>query len=202
MASAPESPGIRVWPSGAARATCSAATTPPAPGRFSTTKGRPKASASLAASMRASTSGLPPGAAAAIRRTLLDGYASCACAQGAISSSTASTIFISASLVDEARRLHRRLEILGDRTARQQRHLRRNLKRLAHRGRHARALLAAHFDEEPQHVVVALVGDLRAEVHYVRIAEQRVLQVGVIDVHAAHLEEPDRASRVLEHREY
>ena len=50
-------------------ATIFAATTPPAPGTFSTTKALPNPLESFCDSSRASTSGLPPGAAAAIRRT-------------------------------------------------------------------------------------------------------------------------------------
>jgi hypothetical protein len=51
----------RVWPSGALFATASAPIVPPAPPRFSTTKGWPKASPNRSASGRASTSLLPPG---------------------------------------------------------------------------------------------------------------------------------------------
>src|SRR5918995_1957823 len=76
MASAPESPSISKWPSGGDLATRLAATTPPAPGMFSTTNGLPIESDNFAASNRASTSELPPGPAAAISRTVRDGYAS------------------------------------------------------------------------------------------------------------------------------
>ena len=54
---------------GVALATTLAATTPPAPGMFSTTNGLPSASVNFSASRRPSTSGLPPGPAGAIRRT-------------------------------------------------------------------------------------------------------------------------------------
>src|SRR6476620_12497635 len=56
-------------PSGAALATMLAATTPPAPGTFSTTNGLPKAALNLSARRRARTSGLPPGPDGAISRT-------------------------------------------------------------------------------------------------------------------------------------
>src|SRR4051812_11860857 len=74
MANAPESPTIKTWPSGGTAATILAATTPPAPGMFSTTKGLLKTLPSLCASRRARMSGLPPGAAAATSRTGRDGY--------------------------------------------------------------------------------------------------------------------------------
>jgi hypothetical protein len=45
----PVEPSMSVWPSGAARATASAARLPAAPVRFSTTKGAPSASPSRAA---------------------------------------------------------------------------------------------------------------------------------------------------------
>src|SRR5262249_37973834 len=84
MASAPESPNISTWPSGAAFATMLAATTPPAPGTFSTMNGLPNAAVNFSASSRPITSGLPPGPAAAIRRTVRVGHASsCAAAGGA-----------------------------------------------------------------------------------------------------------------------
>src|SRR6266704_1635590 len=76
MASAPESPNISTWPSGGAFATALAATTPPAPGTFSTINGLPKAAVNLSASKRAITSGLPPGPAGAISRTVRLGHAS------------------------------------------------------------------------------------------------------------------------------
>jgi hypothetical protein len=69
IASAPESASISTWPSCGAFATMLAATTPPAPGTFSTTNGLPSVSANFAASRRPSTSGLPPGPAGAITRT-------------------------------------------------------------------------------------------------------------------------------------
>jgi hypothetical protein len=49
-----------VYPSGGDFATASAATLPPAPGRFSTITGWPRDSLSLAPSMRASMSTAPP----------------------------------------------------------------------------------------------------------------------------------------------
>ena len=51
-----------VWPSGSARATVSAATTPPAPGRFSIVTGWPSDWLSSAATMRAVRSPAPPAA--------------------------------------------------------------------------------------------------------------------------------------------
>ena len=71
---------MSTWPSGGVAATILAATTPPAPGTFSTTKALPNAPESFCDSSRASTSGLPPGAAAAIRRTGRFGYSLSACA--------------------------------------------------------------------------------------------------------------------------
>ena len=76
MASAPESPNISTWPSGGAFATMLAATTPPAPGTFSTMNGLPNALVNFSASSRAITSGLPPGPAAAISRTVWVGQGS------------------------------------------------------------------------------------------------------------------------------
>ena len=58
-----------VWPSGSARATASAPTLPPAPGRFSTTNGWPSARLSRSPTARASTSASPPGANGATMRT-------------------------------------------------------------------------------------------------------------------------------------
>ena len=69
IASAPESPNISTWPSGGDFATMLAATTPPAPGTFSTMNGLPNAAVNFSASSRAITSGLPPGPEAAISRT-------------------------------------------------------------------------------------------------------------------------------------
>src|SRR3990167_4677861 len=62
----------RVWPSGSARATVSAATTPPAPGRFSTVTGWPSDRLISAATMRAVRSPTPPAAnGTTMRRVLL-----------------------------------------------------------------------------------------------------------------------------------
>src|SRR5258708_11189247 len=113
MASALELPSISTWPSAGARATCSAATTPPAPGTSSTTNGRPKLSESLAASMRARRSGLPPGAAPASKRTGFDGYASCAHTAGHATSTSAASQLVTL----DARCLHRggvALEVFSD----------------------------------------------------------------------------------------
>src|ERR671918_432899 len=96
IAIAPESPSISTCPSAGERATSSAATTPPAPGRFSTTNGLPRLSASLAASIRARTDD-------ATHRTMIR------------------RAFISPSLVHEARRLDVGFEIFRHRAARQQR---------------------------------------------------------------------------------
>ena len=58
-----------------------AATMPPAPGTFSTTKGLPNVLVNFSASSRANTSGLPPGPEAAISRTVCVGQgSSCASA--------------------------------------------------------------------------------------------------------------------------
>src|SRR5580765_1188865 len=69
-----------VAPSGGDFAVRSAATVLPAPGRFSTTNCWPSAAVHFAASMRASVSGLPPGASPTRTRT---GFCGHACAPAA-----------------------------------------------------------------------------------------------------------------------
>src|SRR5258708_34203184 len=91
MASGVGLPSISTGPRAGAGAPCSAPTTPPAPGTSSTTNGRPILSESLAASMRARRSGLPPGAAPASQRTGFDGYASCAHTAGHATSTSAAS---------------------------------------------------------------------------------------------------------------
>ena len=59
----------RVWPSGALRATCSVATLPAAPVRFSTTTGWPSPAVIPWATTRAVVSVLPPGAKPTTKRT-------------------------------------------------------------------------------------------------------------------------------------
>ena len=78
-----------VWPSGTALATESRPTTPPAPGRFSTTQGCLSRSASWAAKMRPMVSTPPP---AAIGTTRVTGRVSPAgvCAEAPIVAATAS----------------------------------------------------------------------------------------------------------------
>ena len=63
-----------VWPSGAARATCSAAMLPLAPALFSTTMGWPSACESLSPSARAARSVEPPGGKPTSMRIGLLGY--------------------------------------------------------------------------------------------------------------------------------
>ena len=58
-----------VWPSGALRATCSVATLPAAPVRFSTTTGWPSPAVMPCATTRAVVSVLPPGAKPTTKRT-------------------------------------------------------------------------------------------------------------------------------------
>src|SRR3954471_18254407 len=67
-----------VCPSASARATASAPTFPPAPGRFSTITDCPSARCSRSPTALASTSARPPGANGATIFTGLDGYAPCA----------------------------------------------------------------------------------------------------------------------------
>src|SRR3954469_12331259 len=67
-----------VCPSASERATTSAPTFPPAPGRFSTITGCPSARCSRSPTALASTSASPPGANGATIFTAFDGYAPCA----------------------------------------------------------------------------------------------------------------------------
>src|SRR5262245_66600919 len=70
-----------------------AATTPPAPGTFSTTNGLAKAALNLSARSRARTSGLPPGPEGAINRTGRVGQtSSCALAEEKLASNTTQAI--------------------------------------------------------------------------------------------------------------
>jgi hypothetical protein len=62
-----------VWPSGAAPATACPATTPPAPGLFSTTTGWPSVRAMCSPTARAVMSAAPPGALGTTMRTGLAG---------------------------------------------------------------------------------------------------------------------------------
>src|SRR3712207_2104014 len=64
---------ISVWPSAAACATCAAPIAPPAPARFSTTKGWPVRACSRSASGRATTSLEPPGGKGTTSRTGREG---------------------------------------------------------------------------------------------------------------------------------
>src|SRR5260221_4812871 len=105
----------------------------------------------------------------------------------------------SSAFVHETGRLHRRLEILGDLAAWQQRHLRCNLESPSDKIDGALPRAGAFFDVKMQHVVVTVVVHLGAEVDHIRVAEQRVLELAMVDVDAAHLEEADRAALVLEH---
>ncbi|MDT4856481.1 hypothetical protein FQZ97_908720 [compost metagenome] len=67
-----------VWPSGSERATVSAATTPPAPGRFSITTDCASSSESFCATMRAVRSPTPPAANGTTMRSVFEGKAACA----------------------------------------------------------------------------------------------------------------------------
>src|SRR4051812_34777255 len=67
-----------VCPSASARATTSAPTFPPAPGRFSTITGCPSERCNRSPTALASTSASPPGANGATIFTGFDGYAPCA----------------------------------------------------------------------------------------------------------------------------
>src|SRR5436190_7380858 len=69
-----------VWPSGAARATTSAPSTPEAPGRFSTTMVWPSAGPSSLATVRASTSSVPPAGNGTMKCNGRAGNGACACA--------------------------------------------------------------------------------------------------------------------------
>ena len=70
-----------VWPSGSARATAPMPIVPPAPGRFSTTKGWPSCSDSRCATVRAMMSVALPAVNGTITVTRLVGQdCDCACA--------------------------------------------------------------------------------------------------------------------------
>src|SRR6478609_4338684 len=73
-------PENNVYPSAGARAAASAPTVPPAPERFSTTTGWPRASCKPVAVMRVMTSTAPPGGNGLMKRTGREGKA-CASAQ-------------------------------------------------------------------------------------------------------------------------
>src|SRR5207248_3557401 len=103
---------------------------------------------------------------------------------------------MSSSLVDEAWRLDVRFELARERAAYEERDLRRHLECLADHRRDLTLPASPRFDMEMQHVVAAQVVDLGAKVDHVGVAEYRVLELGVVDVHAAHLEEADRAARM------
>ena len=68
----------RVWPSGSALATNSAATMPPAPGRLSMTTGWPRLTDSCCATARAVRSATPPAPKGTTMRRGLEGKAACA----------------------------------------------------------------------------------------------------------------------------
>ena len=89
-----------VYPSGAARAVCSAAIAPSAPGRFSTTIGWPSAVPSGCATMRATMSVEEPAPNGTMKRTGRDGYCAERDVLHSVSTSAASarrTVVISAS---------------------------------------------------------------------------------------------------------
>src|ERR1044071_9647034 len=73
-------PENNVYPSAGARAAASAPTVPPAPERFSTTTGWPRASCKPVAVMRVMMSTAPPGGNGEMKRTGREGKA-CASAQ-------------------------------------------------------------------------------------------------------------------------
>src|SRR5690606_1991931 len=81
-----------VWPSGAERATVSAATTPPAPGRFSIVTDCPSDLDSSFATMRAVRSPTPPGPKGTTMRSGFAGYAPCASAAETGARSPAATV--------------------------------------------------------------------------------------------------------------
>src|SRR6059058_2174189 len=114
----------------------------------------------------------------------------------AVASNNVSKTRMSSSLIHEARRLDVRFELARERAAREQRDLRRHLERLADHRRDLARAASPRFDMEVQQVVAALVGDLGTEVDHVGIAEHRVLELGVVDIDAAYLEEADRAARM------
>ena len=60
----------------------------------------------------------------------------------------------------------------------------------------------AFFDVKMKHVVVTMVVHLGAEVDHIRVAEQRVLELAMVDVDAAHLEEADGTPRVAHDGKY
>src|SRR4051812_43584126 len=92
-----------VYPSGADLATASAAMLPPAPGRFSTTTGCPRARPSGSASDRATTSGWPPGAKGTTIRSGFVGCQSASATEEASAASNRRKRFAIASVVQDRR---------------------------------------------------------------------------------------------------
>src|ERR1700694_912867 len=80
------------WPPGSALATYFAATTPPAPRRFSTITGTPKAAAIFSATTRAIVSEALPGVTPETRRTVLLGKVCAFTAENANANSNAKTL--------------------------------------------------------------------------------------------------------------
>src|SRR5438876_6357053 len=80
------------WPSGSALATYFAATTPPAPRRFSTITGWPRATVIFSARMRAIVSDALPGVTPETRRTVLPGKVCAFTAENATANSNAKTL--------------------------------------------------------------------------------------------------------------
>src|SRR5438105_3394414 len=80
------------WPSGSALATYFAATTPPAPRRFSTMTGTPRLAAILSATTRAIVSEALPGVTPETRRTVLLGKVCALAAENANANSNARTL--------------------------------------------------------------------------------------------------------------
>src|SRR6266480_954643 len=83
---------ITRWPSGSALATYFAATTPPAPRRFSTITGTPRLAAILSATTRAIVSEALPGVTPETRRTVLLGKVCAFTAENATANSNAKTL--------------------------------------------------------------------------------------------------------------
>src|SRR5882672_10258793 len=83
---------ITRWPSGSALATYFAATTPPAPRRFSTITGWPRVTVIFSARMRAIVSEALPGVTPETRRTVLPGKVCAFTAENATANSNANTL--------------------------------------------------------------------------------------------------------------
>src|SRR5262245_25385763 len=108
--------------------------------------------------------------------------------------------------LDKSRRFHAAFEFARDGAVRQHVRLWRQLESRAYLvsdliGNTLRIDAAAKFDKKLELVVAILRRDrLCAEVVYALITKHEILELGVVDIHAADLEEPRSPVRVLEAR--